>query len=134
MGTDLLECSGNTDPDNFGLMSSASWAGIPMSAVFDRVEPAPGASFVLVSRVDDPISRVGTSIPGASWIFEYEQLRRAFLATEMNGAALPADHGAPVRLIVPGWYGCSCIKWVNEIRWLDRAAPATIPGISVDRA
>src|SRR5437762_267192 len=77
MATHLLECSGNTDPNNFGLMSSASWAGIPMSAVFDRVEPAPGASFVLVSGVDDPISRAGTSIPGASWIFEFEQLRRA---------------------------------------------------------
>jgi len=43
MGTYLLECSGNTDPNNFGLMSAASWRGIPMSAVFDRVEPAAAA-------------------------------------------------------------------------------------------
>ena len=33
----------------------------------------------------------------------------------MNGAPLTADHGAPVRLVVPGWYGCAWIKWVNEI-------------------
>ena len=34
----------------------------------------------------------------------------------MNGEPVPADHGKPVRLAVPGWYGCSWIKWVNEIR------------------
>jgi len=125
MGACLLECSGNGDPNNFGLISSARWAGIPMSAVFERIERLPGASLVLVSGVDDPISRSGTSVPGASWIFEIEQLRRAFLATEMNGQPLPRDHGAPVRLIVPGWYGCTCIKWVNQIDFVDQNAPAT---------
>ncbi len=34
----------------------------------------------------------------------------------MNGHALTPDHGAPVRLVVPGWYGCAWIKWVNDIR------------------
>ena len=43
----------------------------------------------------------------------------------MNGAPLPLDHGAPVRLIVPGWYGCACIKWVDRIDLVDDAAPAT---------
>ena len=38
-----------------------------------------------------------------------------FLAVRMNGQPLTADHGAPVRLVVPGWYGCAWIKWVNEI-------------------
>jgi DMSO/TMAO reductase YedYZ molybdopterin-dependent catalytic subunit len=54
-------------------------------------------------------------VPGASWIFSRDDLARALLATHMNGAPLPRDHGAPVRLIVPGWYGCACIKWVNRI-------------------
>ncbi len=50
----------------------------------------------------------------------------AFLATRMNGAAAcPADHGKPVRLVVPGWYGCSWIKWVNEIRLVGPDEPAT---------
>ena len=35
------------------------------------------------------------------------------------------DHGAPVRLVVPGWYGCTCIKWVNEIALVGEDAPAT---------
>jgi hypothetical protein len=41
-------------------------------------------------------------MPGASWIFARADLDRALLATRMNGAPLPPNHGAPVRLIVPG--------------------------------
>ena len=43
----------------------------------------------------------------------------------MNGALLPKDHGKPVRLLVPGWYGCCNIKWVNRIAWVGEDAPAT---------
>ena len=44
----------------------------------------------------------------------------------MNDAPLPRDHGAPVRLIVPGWYGCACIKWVNRVDLVPDTAPATV--------
>jgi hypothetical protein len=43
----------------------------------------------------------------------------------MNGSLLTKDHGAPVRLVVPGWYGCACIKWVNEITIVDDTTAAT---------
>jgi DMSO/TMAO reductase YedYZ molybdopterin-dependent catalytic subunit len=43
----------------------------------------------------------------------------------MNGEPLPSDHGAPVRLVVPGWYGCAWIKWVDRIRLVGREEPAT---------
>jgi DMSO/TMAO reductase YedYZ molybdopterin-dependent catalytic subunit len=43
----------------------------------------------------------------------------------MNGQLLLRDHGAPVRLVVPGWYGCCCIKWVNEIAMVEDGAAAT---------
>ena len=43
----------------------------------------------------------------------------------MNGEPLPLDHGAPVRLVVPGWYGCSWIKWVDELRLATPDAAAT---------
>ena len=52
-------------------------------------------------------------------------LARAVLAVRMNGAPLTRDHGFPVRLIVPGWYGCSCVKWVDRIELVADAAPAT---------
>jgi DMSO/TMAO reductase YedYZ molybdopterin-dependent catalytic subunit len=67
-------------------------------------------------------------LPGASWIFTPEELSRAkaFLATRINDVPLPPDHGAPVRLIVPNWYGCCDIKWLNEIRFVDDNEQATM--------
>ena len=41
------------------------------------------------------------------------------LCYEMNGAALPQPHGAPVRLIAPGWYGIANVKWLNRIEVRD---------------
>lgn len=124
MGACLLECSGNGDPDNFGLMSTAEWQGIPLLDLLDR-QRRPGATHLRVTGVDDPVSRSRTSLPGASWVFSLDDVQDAFLATGMNGQALPADHGAPVRLVVPGWYGCACIKWVNRLELVDEHTPAT---------
>jgi DMSO/TMAO reductase YedYZ molybdopterin-dependent catalytic subunit len=117
MGTHLLECAGNTNPNNYGLMSVARWDGIPLGALLDRAQPASRSSRVLVAGVDDEQHPSRTSTPGASWIFSRDELERAraFLATHMNGAPLPPHHGAPLRLVVPGWYGCACSKWVNRI-------------------
>jgi hypothetical protein len=80
-----------------------------------------------VSGFDQYQTQSTNSIPGASWIFTTEELTssRAFLATQMNGEFLTRDHGAPVRLLVPGWYGCACIKWVNQIKLVDNNADAT---------
>lgn len=125
MGVCLLECSGNGDPDNFGLMSTARWNGVPLRDVLAPLALEPGATRVRISGVDDPVSPSRTSVPGASWIFALDDLRDAFLATGMNDQPLPSDHGAPVRLVVPGWYGCTCIKWVDRIDMVDDRAPAT---------
>lgn len=124
-GRYLIECSGNSDQATYGLMSAADWEGVPLGAVLDRVRPAAGSYRVLVSGVDDEGSRPVTSVPGASWIFSRDDLQRALLAVRMNGAPLPRHHGFPIRLVVPGWYGCSCIKWVDRIELVPDEAPAT---------
>jgi DMSO/TMAO reductase YedYZ molybdopterin-dependent catalytic subunit len=124
-GRYLLECSGNTDPANYGLLSAAGWEGVPLPALLDRVRPSSNRWRVLVSGLDDERDPAGTSVPGASWIFSRDDLERALLATSMNGAPLPRDHGSPVRLIVPGWYGCACIKWVTRVELVAEDAPAT---------
>jgi DMSO/TMAO reductase YedYZ molybdopterin-dependent catalytic subunit len=121
----LLECSGNADPLNYGLLSAADWEGIPLAAVLDRVQPSAPHARVLISGVDDDSRQWRTSVAGASWIFSRDDLSRAILAVRMNGAPLPRDHGAPARLIVPGWYGCACIKWVNAIDLVADDVPAT---------
>jgi DMSO/TMAO reductase YedYZ molybdopterin-dependent catalytic subunit len=124
-GRYLIECSGNADQTNYGLMSAADWEGVPLGAVLDRVRPSTSAYRVLVSGVDEEAARPITSVPGASWIFSRDDLQHALLAVRMNGAPLPRDHGVPVRLVVPGWYGCACIKWVDRVELVADDAPAT---------
>jgi DMSO/TMAO reductase YedYZ molybdopterin-dependent catalytic subunit len=128
-GTILLECSGNARGASFGLLSSADWSGIPLSAVLSELDIEDSATRLLVSGFDQYSlpSANNQSQPGASWVFSFDELASAgaFLATRMNGDTLPNDHGAPVRLLVPGWYGCTCIKWVNELRLVDDTEPST---------
>jgi DMSO/TMAO reductase YedYZ molybdopterin-dependent catalytic subunit len=126
MGVHLVECSGNSDPQNFGLMSAAEWQGVPLSVALDKIGVRDKTAAVLVSGWDHdgPSAR---SVPGASWVFPLGTFERlgAFLATGMNGEPLSIDHGAPVRLVVPGWYGCCWIKWVNAIRFVRDEEPTT---------
>ena len=127
MGPHLFECSGNGNPSNFGLMSVAEWDGIPLAEVVARLKPSKEATAVLISGYDHIGQVSQRSIVGASWVFPLADLEKlgAFLAIRMNGAPVPDDHGKPVRLAVPGWYGCTWIKWVNEIRLVGPNEPAT---------
>jgi DMSO/TMAO reductase YedYZ molybdopterin-dependent catalytic subunit len=127
MGVHVMECAGNARSGHFGLMSAAEWSGVPLVELLERVKFDPQSTRVLVSGFDTYPTKSMSSQPGASWIFSWDDLKRAraFLATEMNGKPLTKDHGAPIRLIVPGWYGCACIKWVNEITLVEDGAEAT---------
>jgi DMSO/TMAO reductase YedYZ molybdopterin-dependent catalytic subunit len=127
MGLHLMECAGNVRQARFGMISIGNWAGVPLSEVLDEAKARPEATRVLVSGFDRYVAASASSIPGASWIFTPQELKEAgaFLATELNDQPLTQDHGAPVRLVVPGWYGCTCIKWVDSIALLDDKAEAT---------
>jgi DMSO/TMAO reductase YedYZ molybdopterin-dependent catalytic subunit len=126
MGTHLIECAGNSNPQHFGLLSAVEWEGVPLAELLTRIPRPADATGVLVTGIDDdgPTTR---SVPGASWIIPADDVERlgAFLATGINGQPLPPDHGAPVRLVVPGWYGCAWIKWVDRIRWVGADEPST---------
>ena len=128
-GAHLLECAGNHRSGSFGLMSAATWNGVPLAEMLPEVTPSDSARAVLVTGFDEHSqpSVGGHSTPGASWILTFDQIEAtgAFLATHMNGEVLPLDHGYPLRLVVPGWYGCTCIKWVQSLTWVDEDAPAT---------
>ena len=52
----------------------------------------------------------------------------AMLAYAMNGQPLPARHGYPLRLVVPGWYAVASVKWLTDIRVVGRAVPRLLPG------
>jgi DMSO/TMAO reductase YedYZ molybdopterin-dependent catalytic subunit len=127
MGRHLMECAGNTRDGRFGLISVADWIGVPLAEVLQRIPSFPKDARILVSGFDRYASQSASSTPGASWIFSLHDIRStaAFLATGMDGQPLTRDHGAPARLVVPGWYGCACIKWLNEIRVVPDAAAIT---------
>lgn len=134
-GSVLVECSGNSRESRYGLVSVGDWAGIPIKKIVEQSHPTSKAQSILFNGFDDDSHLPNTSPPykthswpTCSWIFTIDQLLEsgAFLATELNGAPLPKDQGAPVRLIVPGWYGCVEAKWVNQIKFVDKNQPATL--------
>jgi DMSO/TMAO reductase YedYZ molybdopterin-dependent catalytic subunit len=127
MGVHLMECSGNPRSASFGMISAARWSGVPVEEVLRRLPDdsadkhalsSQDQKQILISGFDEFTSHSDNSLPGASWIFNLSQLisAGAFFATHMNGDKLNVDHGYPVRLLVPNWYGCTCIKWVNQIK------------------
>ncbi len=118
IGPVLMECSGNGSNRSFGLISAATWAGTPVLELID-------ADYIEVEGMDEHGGSTSSSTQGCSWVFTRAQLQDAVLASQMNGAPLPTDHGAPIRLIVPGWFGCTCIKWVTALKGVDAQTPAT---------
>jgi DMSO/TMAO reductase YedYZ molybdopterin-dependent catalytic subunit len=127
MGLHLMECAGNSRSSHFGMLSVADWQGIPVQDIVQSFKPSKPNARILISGFDRYSSESNSSVPGASWIFVPTDLiaSGAFLATKMNGQPLTLDHGFPIRLFVPNWYGCACIKWVDEISFVPDDAPAT---------
>ena len=127
MGTHLMECAGNVRLAHFGMISVGEWSGVKLTDLLENAGGKPEGTRVLISGFDRYVAKSASSVPGASWIFTAQELKEAgaFLATELNGQPLTRDHGAPIRLVVPGWYGCTCIKWVDSIAFLDEKAEAT---------
>ena len=126
-GRHLMECAGNTRAAHFGMLSVGDWSGVPVMELLNEVGLGTKATRVEVSGFDRYSRPSATSTPGASWIFSVEDLRstNAFLALELDGKPLAPDHGAPVRLVVPGWYGACCIKWVDRISAVGDGAAST---------
>lgn len=124
IGVRMFECSGNGSGSRFGLMSAGDFDGVPLAWVLSRVAPLPDAVRIRITGRDThPASTFSTA--GASWIYTPEDLAGAWLVTHQDGAPVTPDHGAPVRLLVPGWYGCTNLKWVEQIAWVDDEAEAT---------
>jgi DMSO/TMAO reductase YedYZ molybdopterin-dependent catalytic subunit len=93
------------------LIGNASWRGIPLADLLSDAGVRPEAVDVLLTAFDEytdtiPVDRALNP--------------ETLLAYEMNGEALDATHGSPVRLIVPGIYGMKNVKWLKRIELLDR--------------
>jgi sulfoxide reductase catalytic subunit YedY len=97
------------------------WAGLPLAALLDSVEPLAGARYVAFESLHDPRRMPGQSTDVLEWPY-VEGLRLdeamhplTLLATGIYGRALPPQDGAPIRLVVPWKYGFKGIKSIVKI-------------------
>lgn len=115
----FLECSGNgrngyrnpkrelTAQNIDGLIGSAEWTGVPVKTVLAEAGIKREASWVLAEGGD--AARLSRSIPLE------KMLDDALLVYAQNGEALRPAAGYPIRLLLPGWEGNTCIKWIRRL-------------------
>ena len=104
-------------------MSTAEWTGVRLDEVLDRAGIRAGAT-ELVFRGADRGTLDGSAEPAwfeRSLAMEDARESGALLAYSMNGEPLPVRHGAPLRLVVPGWYAVASVKWLTDITIADAA-------------
>jgi DMSO/TMAO reductase YedYZ molybdopterin-dependent catalytic subunit len=93
-----------------GLVGNARWLGVPVRDILRMAGPQAGADMVLSRSVDGYTASTPLSALTDDGL-------DAILAVAMNGEPLPAEHGFPVRMIVPGLYGyVSATKWLTELK------------------
>ena len=125
-----LECAGNgrsllrprplSQPWRLEAVGTAVWTGVPLSYLLAQAGVEDDAVEVVFTGADSGIQggvrqQYARSLPIA------EALRPDLvLAYRMNGNDLPPQHGYPLRLVVPGWYGMASVKWVSSIKVLTK--------------
>src|SRR5262245_202279 len=124
-----LECSGNSTRPNrmSGLLSNAVWSGVGLASILKECGVKPEAREVVFFGADmekEAKPQAGNqeyATPHGRSIYIQDALStEAMVAFEMNGKPLPADQGFPLRLVLPGWYGMTQVKWLSLIYVLDR--------------
>ena len=121
-----MECAGNgralleprplSQPWLTEAVGTARWTGVPLGSLLEEARPRAAAVDVVFGGLDRGVEggieqRYERSLPLAEALDA-----GAVLAYEMNGAPLPPQHGFPLRLVVPGWYGMTNVKWLETIR------------------
>ncbi len=98
----------------YGGVGNARWGGVRVRDVLARAGVRPGARFATNSGLDNPLF---PTTPKFVRGIEVEKLLDpdTILAYEMNGDPLPYEHGYPARLLVPGWAGDHCVKWIAHM-------------------
>jgi DMSO/TMAO reductase YedYZ molybdopterin-dependent catalytic subunit len=124
-----LECSGNsTRPQRMsGLLSNGVWTGVALASILKECGLKPEAREVVCLGLDmeqenkqQAGNRPYVTPHGRSMYVQDALNPEAMLAFALNGQPLSAEQGFPLRLILPGWYGMTQIKWLGRIHVLDR--------------
>ena len=123
-----LECAGNgralfeprpvSQPWLLEAVGTAEWTGVPLPALLEAVGLTDDAVDLVFAGADRGVE--GDEEHNYERALPVAEARRddVLVAFRMNGQPLPPAHGAPVRLVVPGWYGMASVKWLTRIRAL----------------
>ncbi len=120
-----LECAGNgrsllsprpmSQPWVLEGVGTAHWTGVPLAYLLGKAGVLQNAVEVVFTGADAGIQG-GVPHHYARSLPIREALRAdVVLAYKMNGSELPPQHGYPLRLVVPGWYGMASVKWLESI-------------------
>jgi DMSO/TMAO reductase YedYZ molybdopterin-dependent catalytic subunit len=120
-----LECAGNgrarlhprpvSQPWLVEAVGTAEWTGTPLAPLLREAGLADDALDVVFAGADRGLER-GVAQDYERGLPLAEALREeVLLAYEMNGVPLPVQHGFPLRLVIPGWYGMAHVKWLHRI-------------------
>ncbi|MBI3191996.1 MAG: molybdopterin-dependent oxidoreductase, partial [Pedosphaera parvula] len=119
------ECSGNSSSPTFmGAVGNVRWTGTPLGPLLQECGLHRRAIEAVFFGHDEKVEKIREQDYAQNFARSLA-LKDAFreeviLAYEMNGKPLPSEHGAPLRLIVPGWFGIAWVKWLKRIEVLDR--------------
>jgi sulfane dehydrogenase subunit SoxC len=120
----FLECSGNgraayVDPKPEmtaqivdGMMSNGEWTGVPLSVVLAEAGAQPAARWVFAEGGDS--NKLSRSVPIE------KAMDDAMLVYAFNGEPLRPGNGYPVRLLLPGFEGNTCVKWLRRLKLIDQ--------------
>jgi len=125
-----MECAGNgrarlephvtSQPWLAEAIGTGEWGGVEVGPLLREARVRAEAVEVVFTGLDRGIDGGVEQAYERSLSLQEALVGEALLAWELNGEPLPPQHGAPLRLVVPGWYGMTSVKWLERITLLDR--------------
>jgi DMSO/TMAO reductase YedYZ molybdopterin-dependent catalytic subunit len=124
-----MECAGNgrarytprplSQPWLDEAIGTGRWRGARLRDVLERAAPGAGAVEVLFTGLDRGIEGGEEQSFQRSLPLDLARHEDVLLAYDLNDAPLPPQHGSPLRLLVPGWYGMTNVKWLARVTVID---------------
>jgi DMSO/TMAO reductase YedYZ molybdopterin-dependent catalytic subunit len=124
-----LECAGNgrallspralSQPWVTEAVGTAEWTGTPLAPILDDAGLLPDALEVVFTGLDRGVQADVEHDYERSLPLPEAMRDEVLLAYAINGQPLPPQHGFPLRLVVPGWYGMTHVKWLRSITVVD---------------